>query len=485
MTIAPLQGSQAPRIMHVPPAASSTWGEARELLELAGVHLDPWQQLVLENALGETAAGRWSAFEVVVNVARQNGKGEILLARQLVGMFLLEEKFQVHSAHQVDTSLEAFRRLLDVIENAPDLDQQVKRVSHVNGREGIELKSGCRIRFRSRSRGGGRGFTGDVLYLDEAMFLPEYAVGALLPALSGRSMIGDPQVWYAGSAVDQTIHADGIVFSRLRQRGLAGVDPALAYFEWSMDAAGPQQVSSDDAVSEDGWAAANPGLGIRISPDHIAKEQRSMEPRTFAVERLGVGDYHLPGGENSVISREAWAALADPTPGLLLDPVAFAFDVSPDRSSAAVCAAGARTDEHRHVEVVAHERGTGWVVQKVLDLVEKHEQVAVVCDASGPAGSLVPELEQAGVEVLVVSAREHAQACGLLFDAVEQQDLRHLGQAELAAAVSAGVKRPLGEAWAWSRRNSAADITPLVAATLALFGFSTAERETEIMVAFG
>jgi hypothetical protein len=53
---------------------------------------------------------------------------------------------------------------------------------------------------------------------------------------------------------------------------------------------------------------------------------------------------------------------------------------------------------------------------------------------------------------------------------VEQERLRHLGTPEMAAAVGGAAKRPLGDAWAWSRKNSTVDITPLVASTLALWG---------------
>ena len=37
----------------------------------------------------ERADGNWSAFEVGVNVPRQNGKGGIIEARELAGLFLL------------------------------------------------------------------------------------------------------------------------------------------------------------------------------------------------------------------------------------------------------------------------------------------------------------------------------------------------------------------------------------------------------------
>lgn len=468
-TAAVTVGVQTPRIMHVPPYVSSTGSEALELCALAGLNLDPWQALVLEHALGEGPDGAWAAFEIGVNVPRQNGKGTILEARQLVGLFLLEEAFQVHSAHQVDTSLEAFRRLLELIEGAPDLDRQVLRVSHTNGRESIELRNGCRIRFRSRSRGGGRGFSGEVLYLDEAMFLPEFAVGALMPALSSKSMRGNPQIWYAGSAVDAEIHEHGLVFSRLRARALKGGDPSLAWFEWSVEAEGPLAVSEQMATDPDLIAQANPGLGIRISLEHVLKERRSMDPRTYGVERLGAGDWHDPSGSQDLISAEAWADLAAAGPPFpqITDRVVFAFDVSPDRR-ASIAVAGQRGDGVWQVEIAAARQGTGWLIPWLATRVETHEPAAVVCDARGPGAGLVTLLAEAGVDVVTFDAGEYAQACGRFLDAVAERSVRHLGSGELAAAIKGAKTRPLGDAFAWSRKNSGVDISPLVAATLAL-----------------
>jgi hypothetical protein len=75
--------------------------------------------------------------------------------------------------------------------------------------------------------------------------------------------------------------------------------------------------------------------------------------------------------------------------------------------------------------------------------------------------------------VTEVTANEHAQACGMIYDAVEQATLRHLGTPELDAAVKGAVKRSLGDAWAWSRKASDVDISPLVAVTLAHWGSVT------------
>ena len=74
---------------------------------------------------------------------------------------------------------------------------------------------------------------------------------------------------------------------------------------------------------------------------------------------------------------------------------------------------------------------------------------------------------EAGIAVDEVTGIEYAQACGGLVLAVNDGQLRHLDQPPLRAAIVAARQRALTDAWAWSRVNSAADITPLVAATLA------------------
>jgi hypothetical protein len=467
-------GSQPPRFCHIPQSVSSAGDEAVDLARMAGLNLDYWQDLTLRHSLDERPDGKWSAFEVGVNVPRQNGKGAILEARELAGLFLLGERLIIHSAHEFATSLEAFRRLLALIEDTPEFERRIKRVSRAHGEEGIELTNRQRIRFRTRTKGGGRGFSGDCLIFDEAMFLPAMAHGALLPTLSARP---NPQVWYTGSAVDQDIHEDGQVFGRIRERGIKGEDPALLYMEWSAEAEDPESLSDALAGDPAVWGQANPGLAIRISHEHIERERRSMDPRTFAVERLGVGDWPQPGG-GSGIDFEHWDTLVD-LHSQPRDPVSFIFDVRPDRTSASIAVAARRDDELIHVEIVDHRPGTGWIVPRLVELDANHDG-GICCDGASPAASLIPQAEAAGLTVETVGAQEYAKACGRFFDAIEESTLRHLGTPELAAALKAAARRPLGDAWAWSRKTSAADISPLVAATLALWKAEAAPARSKV-----
>lgn len=463
-------GAQRPRLVSIPASSSSVGAEAVQLAAEAGLILDPWQAFVLEHALG-IRNGRWAAFEVGLIVPRQNGKGAILEARELAGLFLLGERLIIHSAHQFDTSLEAFRRLESLIQDNPEFHKRVKPkgYKHSHGEEGIEFKSGQRIRFRTRTKGGGRGFSSDCLILDEAMILPEASHAALLPTLSARP---NPQVWYTGSAVDQAVHEDGAVLTRIRNRGLAGDDPSLAFCEWSAEGTNPGDITLAALNSSEAVATANPGLGLRITSDYVDKERVSMTPRGFAVERLGIGDWPLLDDGGAVISIERWLSLADHD-SKPLDPVCFAWDVPPSRASGAIGVAGFRPDGHLHIEVIDMRPGTGWIAARLAELTERHDSLGVLYDQAAAGASLQPEIEAEGVETTAVKAGEHARACGMLFDRVERGTVHHLATVELVNALRVATKRPLGDAWAWDRRTSTVDISPLVAITLAAFGAQT------------
>jgi hypothetical protein len=442
---------------------------------MAGLDLDPWQQFVLVNALGERPDGKWAATEVGVEVPRQNGKGGILEGRELTGLFILGERLIIHSAHEFATALEAFRRLLELIESTPDFDRRVKRVSRAHGEEGVELKGGQRIRFKTRTKGGGRGFSADCLILDEAMVIPEAMYGATLPTLAARP---NPQVWLTGSAVDQEIMEHGRVFARTRARALKGDDPALAYFGWSPPVDHPDELTPEMACDPEVWAQANPGLGIRITSGHIQMEQRSMDPRTFAVERLGVGDWPSPDGTaQRVIDMDVWASRLDAR-SQVAGTVCFAFDVSPDRGWSSIGVSGLRSDGLDHVEVVERRRGTDWVVDRLVELKAAHSPGAIVCDQKSPAMSLVKALSNAGVEVRTTSTAEYTQACGAFYDAVDQGTVRHIGADVLTVAIKGAAKRQVGDVWAWSRTASGVDITPVVVSTLALWASKTLDERS-------
>ena len=464
---------QRPRIYSVPPSVSSSGQEVLELGEMAGIYLDPWQQLAVLAMLGERPDGKWAAEEAAITCPRQNGKDEILIVRMLGGALLLDEPLIVSSAHAFDTNMETMMRLDQAIEHSADLSRRVKTVNRANGKEGIVFNTGNRVRFRARTKGGARGFSGDLVILNEAMELPEKAFGAMRPIISARP---NPQIIFAGTAVDQWQHDNGVVFARVRRRGIEGA-PNLAYLEWSAHLGEPANddpaaVDPDLAASEESWQQANPAFGHRIIARTTRNELGSMDPRTFAVERLGIGDWPSVDEEDEqTITATMWKACVDES-SAPLDPVALAVDVTPDRAFASIGVAGKRADGLPHVELIERRRGTSWVKDRLVALVAKHTVSTTVIDSGSAAGSLIEGLEAAGLDITPCSMREFVQACGAFYDAADDAALRHLDQPELNAAARAGRPRNLSDSWAWNRK--AGDVTPLVAVTLALWGLDTA-----------
>lgn len=473
-----------PRIASFPEYESTSGHEAAELFNMGGEPLDDWQEWLLIHGLGEKQDGRWAAPTVAMVIARQNGKNVLLEARELAGLFLLGERVIVHSAHEQSTSSEHFRRMVERIKNVDELSRRVKKISYGKGAEAIELWSGERILFKTRTGGGGRGFTIDLLAFDEAQKLSAEAKAALIPAMSARSVTGNMQTWYAGTAVDQLNPAhDGVELARIRERGIAAA-AGIAYFEWSCEGENPDAVRDEDYNDPQFPDPANPAKDVRISQDWINHERLvELGRREYLVERCAIGDWPRTDGMlgGTMITKEDWNELEDP--GSVLDgPAVVAFDVAPDRSSAAVAAAGLNQDGKFHVEIGEHKKGTGWLVDYLADLNERRTPVQIVCDGYGPGASLLGELRDAGVSVLTIDTTEHGQACGHLVDKVQHDELRHLGSLELATAVAGARTRPLGDAWAWSRKNSSIDITPLVAATLAVWSAAAAGLDGEVHI---
>ena len=484
-------GAQTPRVSTFPQAAYSSGPDAADLAEAAGLVLDPWQRYVLEHGLGEQPDGKWSAREVACWVPRQNGKGAIIEARVLAGLFLFGERRILWSAHEYRTAQEGFLRIRELIEgeHAPaEFGARIKRVWEGSGEQGIELVTGQRLKFIARSRGAGRGFSGDLIVLDEAQELNLLHMKAIFSTMSARSVTGNPQVWYFGTPPESP---DAWVYG-LRADGEAGKD-RLAYFDWGLgevDLSEPVERRLERYADRDLWYRANPSLGIRIA-EEFCEDELSRLREGFASERLGLWLPAASGG--GLLDAAHWATLADP--GSRRDgDVALAVDVTPLRDQASIGLYGMRADGLEHLQLVDYRPGTDWVVDRLVELRDTLDPIAVVLDQRNGAAALLPELAEQGLkvpedpdaprrgDVLVMGTQQTADSVGQFIDAVRSSTaaadatpagMRHLGQAPLDAAVRNAKARSIGDAGqiAWGRKASEVDIGPLVAVTEARYGW--------------
>lgn len=429
---------------------------------VAGFVPDPEQQLILDYIFGVGPSGRPAVFDTTIIAPRQNLKTGALKMAALGFLLVTEDDLVVWSAHEFRTAQEAFRDFTILFESSPDLDAEVQAIHRANGDEAIELKSGCRLMFKARTKAGGRGLTGDKVILDEAFALQPEHLGALLPTMLARPF---GQVVYASSAGMVSSHE----LRELRDAGRGAGGPRSAYFEWCDDRPNVCAVDGcDHRRDAAGCALDDPSrwrhmsaLGRRIDEEAVLSLRAKMPPEEFARELMGWWDEPVESDDATTLAE--W--LAAKTTAAPQGRLVFAVDVAPAHTHASVVVCGDGV-----LEVVDRRRGASWLPERLAELAARHGVDEFVIDPAGPIGSLIPDFERAGVPLLMLSGRDSVNACTAIEVAIREGDVKHRGEPELLNAVGGAKRRKVGEGWKWTRVDSTVDISPLVAATYAHWG---------------
>lgn len=481
-----LSGARRPRVELRPPSTYTFGPEARELARRAGLLLDDWQADSVDLMLACREDGKWACFEVGEIVARQNGKGAILEARVLAGFLLLGEQLIMWSAHEYKTSMEGFRRFKTLLKrlgsevgnnpNLLDVDGVRIKISNTNGEESFErLDTGARVKFIARSKGSGRGFSGDLNIIDEAFAYTLLQQDALMPTMSARP---NAQIVYTSSP--PLDGESGEVMFALKKRAEAGGDDSLGWRDWGV-AGDLDHLDDIDLDDRSLWAASNPSLGIRLSEEAILRERRSMGDAGFARERLSVWPRLSQG--STVIDTAAWAHLADRS-SRREGGVALGVDLSPLRDHGAIVVYGLREDGLGHVQLADYRPGSRWLVPRLVELREALGPVAVAM-GRGTAAFLETELDKAGFarpedpevpapgDLAVTGPMDMAAAAGQMLEAVREGNFRYVPAKHLDVAVAGAKTRSTGDTIAWTAQGADVDISPLVAMSLARWSFET------------
>jgi phage terminase large subunit-like protein len=234
--------------------------------------------------------------------------------------------------------------------------------------------------------------------------------------------------------------------------------------EWSAD--------KDDPIdSHTTWAKANPAFGYRLDVEKTEDDYNLMTEDGFSREKLGMWS---SGSANSVFDIDVWDSLiSTKVPN---GPFALSIDVSSmmDRASVAVAA---YNGEAIQVQVLENRRGTGWIADLVSDFQKnKRPFLGVFIDKQSAAASLLTELRAKRIKVMPIGTQDITQACGMFINRVNNGSLLHVDQAPLNDAIANARKRPVGDAFAWQKKNIDVDITPLVAVTNAAHGLTLKRR---------
>ncbi len=442
-----------PRFATVRTARATYGGEVAELARLLGWEPMDHQLLFWELAL-EHEDGVLAYREVIWTIARQCGKTVSLFC--LLLWRCLRWPGQVVS-YGAQTGMDARAMLADT---------WWPRLSHSelgdlctfrrqSGHEAILFENGSRLGLIASTEKSGHGSTLDMAVLDECWAHPDHRLEqACRPAMVTRANAQMYSVSTAG-----TEQRSPYLWAKVqagRQAVEAGVTDGIVYLEWSA----PEDADSSEPET---WRQAIPALGTTIDEATVRGDFRGMPRHEF--ERSFLNRWTTAIGD-PVVALEVWESLADPDaprPATLI----LGVDLAPRSASGAIAAAGVH-DGNLVVSVLESGPGSEWIAPRLAELKGELGGAEALADRKACA-AIWHELED--LEVVEVDHVGAAESCAYLLDIVERRRLRHRGEKELTVALDGAVLRPLGDGFAWSRRQSGTDITPLVAATLAAFGW--------------
>lgn len=423
--------------------------------------MDPWQRQVSGVIWSKRRDGTPAADTHCLSIARQAGKTYLVLANVLAECLIESDTTVAWTAHHNKVMLETFNSLKSLISQHPELQARVKKINSSAENRSVLFINGSRIMFAARESGALRGVTKvRILVLDEAQILTESAVSDILPT---QNQAKNPITIMMGTPPKPGDPSE--TFTERRKSALKAHKDGkrLELASWIEFAADRDAVTDDVAQ----WRKANPSYVMKRTPLRaIRKLRNELTEDAFRREALGIWDDHATP---AVIPDEVWEKLADES-SIPVDRFVLGIDVSPNRDTATVALAGLREDGLGHVEVYATGEGVGWLVDYVSERCKFNEIAGIVVDSKGPAATLIPEMQRRKLPVVETSTDDMVTACADFFDDAMVARFRHTGQPQLAHAVSLARKRSIGDRWAWNRKTKDSDITPVVAATLALWG---------------
>lgn len=374
------------------------------------------------------------------SVSRRNGKNEIVVIREVWGLFRGQR--MMHTAHRTATSTAAFERLYNVLkemglQEGGGRGRQAKdakwdfKATRQSGKEHIELSAelgGGYINFRTRSAQGGLGEGYDFLAIDEAQEYTDEHETALKYVVSDSP---NPQTLFLGTP--PTAVSAGTVFLKLRNETLQGEREDTGWAEWGID-------TMSDCHNVDLWYLVNPAMGFHLNERKI-KSEITGDDIDFNIQRLGLW---LQYNQASVITEEDWDDLAVNALPALSGKLFAGIKYGKDGLNVALAIAVRTDDDRIFVEAIdcrSVQQGDEWIL-KFLDGLDMRK--SAVDGASGQQ-RLSDAMAKMGIKRPVLpTVKQVIQANADFETTINNGKLCHMGQPSLRAVATNCDKRAIG-----------------------------------------
>ena len=374
-----------------------------------------------------------------------------------------------HGEYLEANGYSGFKRSAFADEDEPDGDGTMRLLRN-GGREKLEFKNGSRIFCVPPTSTAVRSKAADVIWIDEGGEFEaekgEQFFNAVMPLLATRGELA--QLVVSGTPGQSR----GGMFWNLLEQGRKGEDPDLGVLDYSA-------LDSDDPEDREVWARVHPGPSSRKKDGSLLTSMRALErffkkmslPQ-FAREFLCMWPVD---GTTSAVDMDKFRAgerEAEPLPV----KYAWAYDVAPDGSTACVVAAWRDDAGDAWVEIMEHQLGTHWLERFIKSVKRGGQRQPIAYDRIGANIETAARLDIGKDKVRhdgmhytkgIVPAEQS------IVREIEQGAFRHTGQPGLVEAFDGAVWRQTEGYRLFGRKSSKNDLTPAVAASMALWEYDT------------
>ena len=372
-----------------------------------------------------------------------------------------------------------FREVARSLE-AAGFEDGVGTIRWANGSERLEFANESHLWVVPPSAGAFRGEAADLMFFDEAGELdPVHSEDLLTGALPLMDTRPQGQVIVAGTPAK--VRA-GLLWDTLDE-GRRG-EPGAGVVEYSIadDEATvlyPEGPEGPAVLNEDALRRVHPGVGTLTTMAKMQQRFAKMDLPSFEREYFCRFPFDATV---SALDPLKWAN-AEVAPLPRPERFGVAWDVAPDGSAAAVCVGWRDDDGTAFLGVLEYRSGVSWLAGYVHGLCQRHRGLSVRFDAIGANHGPSAEMARMkGIALVPGTWREAQAAAQRLADDLKAGRLRHFGQSSLTVAAEGAVWRQTDGGQMFGRKSSASDVSPLVAASLALWQFDSTPKRQPVRI---
>ena len=440
--------------------ATSYGFDVVEFAELIGHPLDPWQRWAVIH-IGELLPdGRPRFRKVLIMVARQNGKSELL---KIIGLYFLVVA-RVSQILSMSNKFEYARALWSsaykLARRSPITADEIPVYRPGNNDPHMSTADDSTWRICAANGDAGRSGSCDLILIDELrQHHTHEAWSAALHTMNARR---NAQLIAASNEGTPA----SVVLDMLRDEAVSGKNKRTGIFAWQA----PEDARPDDPAA---ITAANPNVGVRIELDDLlaegiaAGDEGGDRLTEYLTEVMCV---KVPVFKPA-INTTTWAERGprDDRPALKLAEhrgvLAACLDVSLDGKHCTLAGA-AVVDGKTHTGIIAAWDSTAAMRRELPGIMAKVKPRALAWFPNGPAAGFMVELAQPrratatadrwpprGVKLIEITSESPAVCMGFA-EQIDSDALRHDGHELATTHVGNAIRRPRGDLWVFDRRGA-------------------------------